>query len=59
MSVRHLPYTVLMALVCACPIVLIFFCTDLQSTVDNPCDLSCDWWGGSGILQFIFLVKNF
>lgn len=24
MSVRHLPYTVLMALVCACPIVLIF-----------------------------------
>ena len=35
------------------------FCTDLQSTVDNPCDLSCDWWGGRGILQFIFPGKNF
>ena len=35
------------------------FCADLQSTVDNLCDLSCDWWGGSGILQFIFPGKIF
>lgn len=59
MSVRHLPYTVLMALVCAMSDSADLFCTDLQSTVDNPCDLSCDWWGGSGILQFIFPGKNF
>ena len=30
MSVRHLPYTVLMALVCACPIVLIFFAPTIR-----------------------------
>ena len=39
MSVRHLPYTVLMAAVCACPIILVFFAPTfrMQATIALIC----------------------
>jgi len=59
MSVRHLPYTVLMALVCACPIVLIFFAPTFR--VQSTILVICLVIGGAVVAycNSFFLVKIF
>ena len=39
MSVRHLPYTILMAVICACPVILVSFAPDfrMQATIILIC----------------------
>ena len=57
--VRHLPYTVLMALVCACPIVLIFFAPTFR--VQSTILVICLVIGGAVVAycNSLFLVKIF
>ena len=59
MSVRHLPYTVMMALVCACPVVLIFFAPTFR--VQSTIFVICLVIGGAVVAycNSFFLVKIF
>ena len=59
MSVRHLPYTVLMAVICACPVLLVSFAPTFK--VQATIILICLVIGGAVVAycNSFFLVKIF